>query len=196
MRNFFGWNLIVPADANQTDRAVRAAAAMQGNVAIAMGRSKLPVIVDEDGAPLFGDDYEFAYGEIVWAREGGDACVLTMGTLAGAAVAAADLLREEGIEVEVGIAACPLALDDAAVRYAAEAPLLVTVEDHSVHTGLGASRRPQPGRERAQATRLVRLGVDGYQPSGASSELFARIGLDAQGIARRITSRTRAGGSA
>ena len=147
LRDFFGWSLIVPADANQTDRAVRAAAAMQGNVAIAMGRSKLPVIVGEDGAPLFGEGYEFAYGEIVWAREGGDACVLTMGTLAGAAVAAADLLREEGIEVEVGIAACPLALDDAAVRYAAEAPLLVTVEDHSVHTGLGASVALMPRRE-------------------------------------------------
>ena len=31
-RDFFGWRVIVPADPNQTDRAVRAAAAMQGNV--------------------------------------------------------------------------------------------------------------------------------------------------------------------
>ena len=185
LRNFFGWNLIVPADANQTDRAARSAAAMQGNVAIAMGRSKLPVILGEDGAPLFGDGYQFAYGEVVWAREGGDACVLTMGTLAGATVAAADLLREEGIEVEVGIAACPLALDRPAVMYAAEAPLLVTVEDHSVHTGLGASVALSLA-ENGVGTRLVRLGVHDYQPSGESSELFARIGLDAKGIARSI----------
>lgn len=185
LRGLFGWGLIVPADANQTDRAVRAAAAMQGNIAIAMGRSKLPVILGEDGALLFADGYEFAYGEIVWAREGGDASVLTMGTLAGATVAAADLLREEGIEVEVGIAACPLALDLAAVRYAAEAPLLVTVEDHSILTGLGASVALSLA-EKGSDTRLVRLGVEGYQPSGASAELFARIGLDTEGIARRI----------
>ena len=29
-RDFFGWKVIVPADPNQTDRAVRAAAAMPG----------------------------------------------------------------------------------------------------------------------------------------------------------------------
>ena len=185
LRDFFGWKVIVPADANQTDRAVREAALMQGNVAIAMGRSKLPMILSEDGEPLFGSGYEFAYGEIVWAREGEDACVLTMGTLAGATVAAADLLRDKGIEVEVGIAACPLDLDDAAMRYAAEAPLLVTVEDHSARTGLGASTALWLA-DSGVGTRLVRLGVEGYQPSGASSELFAAIGLDAAGIAARI----------
>ena len=185
LRDFFGWRLIVPADAKQTDQAVRAAATMQGNVAIAMGRSKLPVILAENGEPLFGEDYKFAYGEIVWAREGEDVCVLTMGTLAGATVAAADQLHARGIGVEVGIVACPLALDDAATRYAAEAPLLVTVEDHSVYTGLGASVALWLA-DHGIGTRLVRLGVDGYQSSGASAELFARSGLDVDGIAARI----------
>jgi transketolase len=97
------------------------------------------------------------------------------------------LLRDEGIEVEVGIAACPLALDGAAVRYAAEAPLLVTVEDHSVQTGLGASVALSMS-ESGATTRLVRLGVEGYQSSGASAELFALLGLDAAGIARRVRS--------
>jgi transketolase len=185
LRDLFGWRLIVPADANQTDRAVRAACSMQGNVAIAMGRSKLPVICGEDGGPLFGQGYEFAYGEIVWAREGADACVLTMGTVAGATVAAADALRERGIEVEVGVVACPLALDDAAMRYAAEAPLLFSVEDHSVRSGLGASVALWLA-ENGVGTRLSRLGVEGYQSSGASAELLARCGLDSEGIAARV----------
>jgi transketolase len=187
LRDFFGWKLIVPADANQTDRAVRAAAAMQGNVAMAMGRSKLPVILDDGGEPLFGSGYQFEYGEIVWAREGTDACVLTMGTLAGAAVEAADKLRTEGIEVEVGIVACPLHLDAAAVRYAAEAPLLITVEDHSIHTGLGASVALTLS-DVGIGTRLVRMGVEAYQSSGASKSLFERVGLNASGIAERIKS--------
>ena len=182
LRDFFGWKVIVPADANQTDRAVRAMAGMQGNVALAMGRSKLPVITSENGQPLFGVDHEFAYGEVVWAREGDDACVLTMGTLAGAAIAAADALRGEGINVEVGIVACPLDLDDAAMRYAAEAPILFTVEDHGVHTGLGASVADCIAANGGDV-RLVRLGVEGYQSSGASAELFARLGLDTAGLA-------------
>jgi len=182
LRDFFGWKVIVPADANQTDRAVRAMPGLQGNVALAMGRSKLPVVVGEDGLPLFGSEYEFAYGEIVWAREGDAACVLTMGTLAGAAVAAADALGDEGVAVEVGIVACPLELDDAAMRYAAEAPLIITVEDHNVRTGLGASVADWLASNGGEA-RLVRLGVDGYQSSGASADIFAGLGLDAAGLA-------------
>jgi transketolase len=164
---------------------VRAAALLQGNVAVAMGRSKLPIILDDEGEPLFGGDYEFAAGEIVWAREGADGVVLTMGTLAGAAVAASDALREEGFDLEVGIVATPLELDDAAMRYVAEAPLVITVEDHSVRTGLGASVADWLARNAGEA-RLVTLGVESYQSSGASAELFARVGLDAPGIAERI----------
>ena len=154
LRDFFGWRVFVPADPNQTDRVVRAAVAIQGNVAIAMGRSKLPIILGEDGQPLFGEGYEFAPGEIVWAREGADAVVLAMGTLAGPAVAASDLLRAQGFEVGVGIVATPLELDDSAMRHAADVPLLVTVEDHSVHGGLGSSvadwlaLRPDAGASR------------------------------------------------
>jgi transketolase len=184
-REFFGWKVIVPADPNQTDRAVRAAAAMEGNICVAVGRSKLPVLLGEDGTPLFGDDYEFAYGEVIWAREGSDVVVLAMGTLAGAAVDAADVLAARGISAEVGIVACPLHLDDAAMSYIAEAPLIVTVEDHNVSSGLGASVAEWLS-DRGCGTQLVRLGVDGYQPSETAKELFARAGLDAEGIAASI----------
>ncbi len=185
LRDFFGWKVFVPADPNQTDRAVRAAATSQGNVCVAMGRSKLPVILGEDGEPLFGGDYEFAEGEIVWAREGSDAVLLTMGTVAGAAVAAADLLRDEGIELEVGIAATPLDLDDAAMRYVAEAPVVITAEDHGVRTGLGASVAEWLAQS-GVATRLVCLGVSDYQSSGDAVSLLARVGLDAEGIAASV----------
>ena len=185
LRDFFGWRIFVPADPNQTDRAVRAAAALQGNVAVAMGRSKLPIILGEDGGPLFGGEYEFAPGEIVWAREGADAVVLAMGTLAGAAVTACDVLREEGVRVRVGITATPLELDDAALRRAADTSLLITVEDHSVHNGLGSSVAEWLARN-ANPARLVTFGVEGYQSSGASPELFERVGLSAKGIAERI----------
>jgi len=185
LRDFYGWKIIVPADANQTDRAVRAMAAMQGNVALAMGRSKLPVIANASGEALFGADYEFAYGEIVWAREGSDVCVLTMGTVAGATVNAADALAEDGIAVEVGIVACPLDLDHDAMEYASNAPLIVTVEDHNVSSGLGASVAEWLATH-GSGTRLVRIGVESYQSSGASSDILATAGLDANGIADRM----------
>ena len=78
------------------------------------------------------------------------------------------------------------------MRYAAEAPILITVEDHGVRSGLGASVADWLAANGGGA-RLVRLGVDDYQSSGASSELFARIGLDATGLAASFRSETERG---
>jgi transketolase len=186
LRDFFGWKLIVPADPNQTDRAARAMPELAGCVAMVMGRSKLPVIADANGEPLFGGDYRFEYGRVTWAREGSDACLFTMGTVAGAAVAASDLLRREGLSVSVAIVPCPLELEDAAMRRAAEATeLFVTAEDHGVRTGLGASVADWIAATGSRA-RLVRLGVSAYQSSGAAGDLLARAGLDAGGIADSV----------
>jgi transketolase len=184
-RNFFGWMSVVPADPNQTDRAVRACAALPGDFAIAMGRSKLPVVLGPDGAPLFAGDYEFEYGRIDWAREGDEAVVMSMGTCVGAAVDAADELAADGTSVGVAVVSCPLDLDDEAMRKAVTAPLIVTAEDHNVRTGLGASVADWM-TETGLSTRLVRLGVDGYQSSGAARDLFAAAGLDAAGIATAL----------
>jgi transketolase len=185
LRNLYNWRVFVPADPNQTDRVVRASAGLPGNVAIAMGRSKLPVVVDESGDPLFGGDYEFRPGEIVWARRGTDAVVLAMGTVAGSAVCASDLLRRRGVGAAVGIVASPLEIDHDALRVATDAPVLVTAEDHDVHSGLGASVAEWLASNRGRA-RLVALGVAGYQPSGASADLLALAGLDAESIAERV----------
>ena len=63
LANLYGCKAIVPADPNQTDRAVRCAASTPGNFYIGMGRSKLPVITSESGEPLFAGSYEFEYGK-------------------------------------------------------------------------------------------------------------------------------------
>lgn len=181
LRCMFGWSVIVPADPNQTDRAVRFAAGMAGNVAVAVGRSKLPTILDEAGEPLFGGDYRFEYGEVTWARNGSSGCVLAMGTVAGATVEAADRLREEGLSLDVGIVASPLEFSAADWVRITSGGCVVSVEDHSIHTGLGASVAAHIA-EKGAPCRLTRLGVTGYQSSGASSELLARAGLDAEGI--------------
>jgi transketolase len=184
-RQFFGWKVIVPADPNQTDRAVRAMSAMQGNVAIAMGRSKLPCVLDAEGKPVFGGDYEFEYGRMDAVRYGSDVYILAMGTPVGSAVAAADILSAEGISAGVAVVSCPLELDDEAMQAAVAAPIIVTVEDHGVRSGLGASVGEWLSA-RGSASRLVRMGLDGYQPSGAAGDLYTHAGLDGEGIAAKV----------
>ena len=183
-RNFFGWKVIVPADPNQTDRAVREAVQLPGNVAIAMGRSKLPVIM-RDGRPIFAGEYEFRYGAIEWAREGADVTVLVMGTPAGAAVDAADALSADDIRVSVGIVSCPLDLDEQAMRVAAASGLIVCVEDHNPRTGLFASVAEWVV-ERGLGVRVVSHGVGSYRSSGTARDLYGACGLDAEGIADAV----------
>jgi transketolase len=186
LRSLFGWKVIVPADANQTDRAVRDMALAPGCVAIAMGRSALMPILDAEGAAAFAGDYRFRYGAIDVVRPGGsEAAVLAMGTLAGRAVDAVDDLRREGLSVAAAVVSCPLHLDDAVMARLATAPVIVTVEDHCIHSGLAASVAEWLA-SRGSGTRLVALGVSGYASSGTSDELFAAAGLDREGIERSV----------
>ncbi|MRS11596.1 MAG: transketolase [Actinobacteria bacterium] len=184
-RSMFGWRVIVPADPNQTDRAVRAMPGIPGCVAIAMGRSKLPVLLDSTGEPLFAGDYAFEYGRADWAREGDDGVILTMGTVAGAAVEAADLVAGHGLAVGVCVVSAPLDLDGIAMERAVSAPWVLVAEDHASRTGLWASAAEWIA-SRGIGVRLASLGVTGYESSGDAAELLARAGLDSDGIAKLV----------
>jgi transketolase len=108
-----------------------------------------------------------------------------MGTVVAAAVECADALALEGVRVSVGAVACPLDLAAADMEDALAAPVVFTVEDHGVRTGLGATVAEWLALH-GRHTRLVRLGVEGYSSSGASAELYRVAGLDAEGITARV----------
>ncbi|MDY0341614.1 MAG: transketolase C-terminal domain-containing protein, partial [Coriobacteriia bacterium] len=151
----------------------------------AMGRSKLPVILDEAGAPLFGEGYSFEYGVSTWAREGGDITIVTMGTVTGVVVDAADALRDEGVLADVCIVSSPLDLDDEAMQRVASARWVLVVEDHGWRTGLWASVAEWLVLH-GRCVAAVPVGVDCYEGSGAATDLFARAGLDCVGIVQRV----------
>jgi transketolase len=181
LRDFFGWRIIVPADANQTDRAVRFMASSPGNVSAAMGRSKLAVIEADDGSALFGRDYVFEYGRVDRVCEGAAACVLVTGTPSGAAVVAVRALAARGVMLSLGIVASPLELSDDDTTWVGGHPLVVTVEDHGVSSGLGATVAGSLAAIGSPA-RLVRHGVTGYQSSGRAADLYRTARLDEAGI--------------
>jgi transketolase len=129
--------LLIPADANQADQMTRYAAQAPGFVVLAMGRSKLPVLLREEGTPFFGADYRFAYGAADWLRQGSQCAIVTCGTMVHRAVAARESLRAQGVSAGVLNIGTPLALDAARLEEAARTGLIVTYEDHNVRTGLG-----------------------------------------------------------
>ncbi len=184
-RNLFGWKVIVPADPNQTRHAVCSMVTMPGNVALAVGRSKIDVILDESGRPFFDEHRGFTYGRIEWVREGSGGVVLAMGTPAGEAVRAADELRREGADIAVGIVSSPLEIAEDDLARLFDRPWVLCVEDHHWQTGLFATVAANTARS-GVTVRIVPHGVDGYQGSGAARDLYALAGLDAAGIIAAI----------
>lgn len=181
-RNTFGWNVIVPADPNQTDRATRWMLAEPGNICLVMGRSVLPVVTKEDGTPFYGGDYKFRCGAIDLLRGGRDVVILAMGHIAGRAVEAREALAQEGISAKVLHCATPLSMDkEELFALVGDLPLL-TCEDHHADTGIGAIAALAFARA-GKAVKIKNLGVTRYGLSGSNSDVLADMGLTAAGIA-------------
>jgi transketolase len=185
MRNIFGFEVIVPADPNQTDRAVRYMATKAGNKVIAMGRSKLDLITDENGEIFFDKDYHFQYGKADKFRNGDKAALLVTGTLANTAVKVADSLKNKGLNIQVWNISSPLMIDVHALKEAANTGLIFTLEDHNAKSGLGLSVA-EALVENQLASKLVKLGVYDYAFSGSSDQVFQLCGLDQESIERKI----------
>jgi transketolase len=181
LRNLFHFSVFAPADPNQTDRIVRYVAAHSGNFFVGMGRSKTPVITQEDGTPFFDAGYEFKPGKGDWLRRGEKGTIITYGAVTPLAMMARQQLQEEGIGVGVLNMASLLPLDRKSVIEAAQTGPVLTVEDHHVDTGLGAIVGMVLAEE-GIAARFKRLGVSRYGSSGKPADLYASQGLDAKGI--------------
>jgi transketolase len=186
-RNAFGWKVVVPADPNQTDRAVRWMLSAPSNVCLAVGRSVLPVLLKEDGSPFFDGEYTYRYGEIDVIRHGSDASVLAMGHTAVSAVAAAEALSAKGVSVQVLHSSSPLGMDGAELISLIGGKPLVTCEDHHADTGLGSIAALHIARA-GTAVRMKNLGVTRYGESGASAEVIKRMGFSPEGIAAAVES--------
>jgi len=194
MSNFFGFKQVLPCDPNHTDRLVRWALSIPGPVHLGMGRRKVPIITDETARPFYGDHYSFEYGRMDLVRNGHSAAILALGTTLGEAVAAHEQLKADNISAMVLGVSCPKSIAREDLAAAAETGLIITVEDHVVHTGLGARiASALMDYELAQNVKLVRLGVTRYGGSGTPEALYRTFGIDAPSIAAAVKKALNAG---
>jgi transketolase len=176
--------VIVPADGVETSGAIRAAAAYKGPVYIRLGRNKVPTI--------FPADHRFEIGKGCEMVEGCDLTFVATGLMTAQALAAADLLKKEGISARVVHIATIKPLDEELiVKAARETGAIVTAEEHSVIGGLGGAvaellseRHPVP---------VIRVGIrDRFGTSGKAEELLKYFGLlpaDLVDAAREVLAR-------
>jgi transketolase len=188
-RNLFNFKVIIPGDANQTDRAIRFAAANPGNVFIGMGRSIAPIVTNESGEPFFGEGYTFTYGKADIVRKGTQGYLYTMGTMLPRAVKISESLKKRGISIGVINCASPLVPDPDALSLGIEAGMIVSLEDHNADTGLGSTIALHLAEKGIGGISFFRLGIRKYGSSGTPDSLFAEQGISAEDVEQFIQSK-------
>ena len=178
MRAIPGMTIIVPCDAKETWRSVRAAAQIQGPVYLRLAR--LP-------SPVFEEEMPFEVGKANTLREGTDVAVFTCGIMVDECLRAAEQLAAEGVSAAVINMHTIKPLDEEAVlRFAASCGAVATVEEHSVIGGLGDAVGDVLLRNRC-AVPFEKIGVqDRFGQSGKPDDVLAEYGLDVASIAARI----------
>jgi transketolase len=124
--------VLYPSDAMSTERLVELAAAHEGISYIRTTRQATPV--------LYGDDERFPLGgsKVLRQHPEDKAVIIAAGITLHEALAAADLLEEQGVPVRVIDCYSIKPLDRKSVRTAArETSLVVVAEDHFAQGGLG-----------------------------------------------------------
>lgn len=174
MSSLVNFRVIVPADVVEAEAAVEAAARTVGPFYIRTSRPKTSV--------LYTDGPRFRLGEADVLREGSDVTIVSCGLMVERAVAAAQVLENEGVEVRVLNMSTIRPLDTVSLDLAArETGGIVVAEEHLSHSGLGAMC--------AQALATLEpvpmefVGVeDRYGESGTSMEVLDLMGLTSDRI--------------
>jgi len=124
-------------------------------------------------------------GEVL--RRGSGVALLALGSAVESALAAAELLAAEGIEVTVADPVFVKPLDrELLAELASGHELLVTVEENVLQGGFGSAVLEELS-ELSAPPRVVRIGLpDQFVEQGSQAELRGRYGLDAPGIAGRV----------
>jgi len=180
MRGLGNILILAPSDAVEARQMFAFAFAHEGPVYIRLDNAKFPV--------LHGQDYRFRPGQPDRLRNGQAVTLFALGSVVHEAVSAADALAAKGIDAGVVSLPSIRPLDRPAVCQALRAtPLAVSVEEHSVHGGLG-SILAEVIAEESLGTRLVRLGIPEGQfaKTGPRSDLRAYYGIDCAGILRQV----------
>ncbi len=124
-------------------------------------------------------------------RKGDDSvCVLAIGKMVAAAERAAELLSSEGCDVTVWDVRSCAPLDPAMILDATRHRFVVTIEDGIRDGGIGMSIADQV-HDIDPSVPVEVLGIPTmFVPQGKAERILAQFGLDAEGIAAIVRSRT------
>jgi len=170
--------ILVPADAHEMQRLMPFTVDHPGPIYIRLAKGGDPIVTN--------DRVPFEIGKVFPLREGRDALIVSTGIALKIALDAATTLSKHGIEAAVLHIPTIKPLDaETILEYIAQAPVVVTIEEHTVIGGLGsavaeivAEANFTPGK------RFKRIGIPDVFPDkyGSQDSLMVHYDISAEAI--------------
>jgi transketolase len=173
--------VVVPADAIETEVAIRTCVEHVGPLYMRLGRPAVPLIYGK-GYTWRETPLTFKIGESVTLKDGGDVAIMATGLMVSKALTAADMLVKDGIKASVINVHTIKPLDERGITQAAkESGAVVTAEEHTILGGLGSAiaevlleTYPVP---------MIKVGInDSFCESGSPEKLLVKYGLTVSNI--------------
>lgn len=175
MRAIPGLAVVLPADRHETKKMTEALVSYKGGAYMRIGRNPVEDVYESD-------DYDFVIGQARTMREGTDITIIAAGETVRIALDAYAELQEAGVSARILNMHTIKPLDEAAIISAArETGRIITVEEHSIHGGLGAAVAEVVVQHHPVPVRI--LGIpDEPAIAGKTAEVFEHYGISANNI--------------
>ena len=171
--------VLYPSDAMCAYRMVETMANHKGMVYMRTGRPKTPI--------LYGPDETFTIGgsKVLRKSEQDQLTIAAAGVTLHEALKAYDELQKSGIAVRIIDLYSIDPIDAATLKQAAKATnnLVLTVEDHYLHGGLGDAVLSALSTE---GVRLHKMGIQEIAHSGKPEQLLDHYGINARAIVEKV----------
>ncbi|MEV4162614.1 transketolase [Nonomuraea dietziae] len=178
LRALHGTTVLYPCDANQTAALVAEMADVSGISYLRTTRGETPVIYEP------GERFPVGGSRVLRHASDDRATIVAAGITVHEALAAADLLKQEGISVGVVDMYSVKPVDRAVLNEAATTTgNLITVEDHRPEGGLGDAVLEAVSE---LGPRVVKLAVRGMPGSAAPGEQLADAGIGRDAIVAAV----------
>ena len=178
MRSIPNMKVFQPCDAQETKQIIEGIAQIEGPCYVRLGRASVEDVYDES--------YQWQLGKGSVLKEGSKVAIVATGMMVQESLKAAQEM--EGIEPTIVNISSIKPIDEELIKkLAKDHEVIVTAEEHSVIGGLGSAVAEVLAKEGA-GCRLMMIGLnDEFGQSGKPKDLLAHYGLDASGIAKKIT---------
>lgn len=175
LRAIHNISIIVPADNFETRAAIRAATESKKPIYVRFGKTAM--------YNLHRAETKFEIGKAITLRDGNDLAFIATGETVVHSLLAACKLAENGVNCRVISMHTAKPLDtEAVLRAGRECRAIVTVEEHSVHGGLGESCAAVLMQAGIKVSLRI-IGIpDEETVTGVQADIFRHYGISMEGL--------------